>query len=242
MRLHTTNLSKWFGASVVAAGIVMVLVPSAKAFQTPGTITACYDNATGQMRRVATAADCKAKEVALTWNIVGPQGPEGLQGIQGLQGLQGLSGPAGPAGPGLVGSVYVIPGGGGSAGGGYLQLSTANNRASLFLTCNYGFPGDNEAFWFATSPGVTAGSVKIFNVVNGLAPQMFADLQSGSGGQDRAFPATSFQGTWPYHAVFSAVDGSSVSRFDVTVFGSAGGPCTVLLYSTGLGLATVVHP
>lgn len=71
---------------------------------------------------------------------------------------------------------------------------------------------------------------------------MFSDLQYGSGGQDRAFANTSFQGTWPYHAVFSAIDGVTVSRFDVTVFGSAGGPCTVLLYSTGLGFAAVVHP
>jgi hypothetical protein len=136
----------------------------------------------------------------------------------------------------------VIPGTGGSAGGGYLQLSTTNNHASLFLTCNYGFPGDNEAFWFATSPGITAGMIRIFNVIDGLAPQMFSDLRSGAGGMDRAFPATSFQGTWPYHGVFSAVEGTSVSRFDVTVFGSPSGPCTVLLYATGLGAATVVHP
>lgn len=147
----------------------------------------------------------------------------------------------GPMGPGLAGSMWTIPGTGGSAGGGYLQLSTANNRASLFLTCNYGFPGDNEAFWFAGS-GVVAGAIKIFNVVDGRTPQMFADLQSNSGGQDRAFANTSFQGTWPYHAVFSAIDGANVTRFDVTVFGSGSGPCTVLLYSTGLGSATVVHP
>ena len=131
---------------------------------------------------------------------------------------------------------------GGSAGGGYLQLTTANNRAALFLTCNYGFPGDNEAFWFATSPSVTAGTVKIFNVVDGRTPQMFTDLQYNSGGQDRAFANTSFQGTWPYHAVFTAIEGTSVSRFDVTVFGSASGPCTVLLYSLNLGSASVIHP
>jgi hypothetical protein len=38
-------------------------------------------------------------------------------------------------------------------------------------------------------------AVKIFNVVDGRTPQMFADLQYGSGGQDRAFANTSFQGT-----------------------------------------------
>jgi len=75
-----------------------------------------------------------------------------------------------------------------------------------------------------------------------VSKQMFADLQFGLGGQDRAFPNTSFQGTWPYHAVFTAIEGASTSRFDVTVFGSAGGACTVLLSSTGLGSATVIHP
>jgi len=159
-----------------------------------------------------------------------------------LQGLPGPAGPQGPAGPGLLGATFTIPGSGGSAGGGYLQLTTPNNHAALFLTCNYGFPGDNEAFWFANSPSVTAGTVKIFNVVDGRTPQMFTDLQFGSGGQDRAFANSSFQGTWPYHAVFSAIEGTSVSRFDVTVFGNGSGPCTVLLYSLNLGSASVIHP
>jgi hypothetical protein len=139
-------------------------------------------------------------------------------------------------------NTFVVPGSGGSAGGGYLQLSTPNNHAALFLTCNYGFPGDNEAFWFANAPSVTAGTINIFNVVDGRAPQMFSDLQFGLGGMDRAFATTGFQGTWPYHAVFTATEGASVSRFDATVFGSAGGSCTVLLSSLNLGSATVVHP
>lgn len=139
-------------------------------------------------------------------------------------------------------STYVVPGAGGSAGGGYLQLMTPNNHAGLFLTCNYGFDGDNEAFWFALAPSVTAGTVKIFNVVDGQTPQMFNDLQYNSGGQDRAFPGNFFQGTWPYHAVFTAIEGASVSRFDVTVFGSPGGSCTVLLSSLNLGSASVIHP
>jgi hypothetical protein len=121
-------------------------------------------------------------------------------------------------------------------------LTTPNNHAVLFLTCNYGFPGDNEAFWFAGAPSVTAGTVKIFNVVDGRTPQMFTDLQYNAGGQDRAFANTSFQGTWPYHAVFTAIEGASASRFDVTVFGSASGPCTVVLSSVNLGSASVIHP
>lgn len=344
LRLHTTDLSKWLGAAAVAIGAALIAVPSVKAFQSGGTITACYDNASGQMRRVATAADCKPKEVALTWNIVGPQGPQGpqgisgvagpagplgpagpvgpagpagpqgaigpagaagpagptgpagatgpdgpigpagpagaagpagpagpigpagpagadgpigpagpqgpqglqgvagLQGIQGSQGLTGPAGPAGPAGPGLVVTTYTIPGAGGSSGGGYLQLTTPNNHATLFLTCNYGFQGDNEAFWLATGPSIAAGSINIFNVVDGRTPQMFSDLHSGGGGMDRAFANTSFQGTWPYHAVFTSVEGSNVSRFDATVFGSAVGSCTVLLSSFNLGSALVVLP
>ncbi len=62
-------------------------------------INACYDLNKGDLRRVASPADCTAKELPLTWNITGPQGPAGPQGATGLQGPVGPQGPAGTAAP-----------------------------------------------------------------------------------------------------------------------------------------------
>lgn len=72
-----------------------------------GTITGCY-SASGQLRVVASAAECREHETALEWNQRGPEGPQGLQGPQGPQGPPGVAGQdgqdgqdgaAGPPGP-----------------------------------------------------------------------------------------------------------------------------------------------
>ena len=127
------------------------------------------------------------------------------------------------------------------AGGGFLNLLTSGGRAELTLTCNYGGPGDSEALW-AADGSVTAGSIKIFNAVDGRPIDAFNDLAGGLGAQDRAFSSTGYQGTWPWHAVFTAVDGTTISRFDVTMNGSPTGDCTVVVVPYNLDSGTVVHP
>jgi len=174
----------------------------------------------------------------------GAQGPQGLKGDTGPQGIQGTQGPAGPQGPagaGLTSTVYTVLNGG-TYGGGYLNINTASNRASLLLTCNYGVQGDNEILWFANDPSVTAGSIRTFNAVNGQPVQAFNDLAYGSGGQDRGFPSTGGSGAWPYHAVFIAVEGSTVSRFEVTVAGAANQACTFVVSAVNAGSIFVVRP
>jgi hypothetical protein len=111
------------------------------------------------------------------------------------------------------------------------------------VTCNYGFAGDNEVVWFAESPAVTAGSVRVLNNIDGDGINLFNDLAYGSGGQDRGFPSTGFQGTWPWHGVFTADEGGTLTRWDITVVGSAGGNCTAVVYASGAtGAVYLVHP
>lgn len=181
-------------------------------------------------------------------NISLTPGPAGKNGTNGTTGPQGPAGPQGPQGTagsgGSTAAVYTIPGSGGTSGGGYLKVVTANGHAELDLTCNYGFAGDNEAFWFADNPSVTPGSIQILNQVtqtSGTNLQSFNDLGYNLGGQDRAFPPTS-QGTWPWSGTFTAIEGSNVSQFQVTVTGSSGNNCQVSLVSSGLGSASIVHP
>jgi hypothetical protein len=93
--------------SALAAFAVLAAAASVPAHAVT-VIHACVNKQTGAVRIVATAANCKVTETAVTWNQTGPQGPQGPQGVagpqgpkgaQGAQGPQGTQGPQGPAGP-----------------------------------------------------------------------------------------------------------------------------------------------
>jgi hypothetical protein len=56
----------------------------------------------GQLRVVAAGEPCRRNELAISWNVEGPQGepgPQGERGAPGPQGDKGASGADGPAGP-----------------------------------------------------------------------------------------------------------------------------------------------
>jgi hypothetical protein len=67
-----------------------------------GEITACVNRSTGQLRVVATAADCRSgSETPLVWNkqgVKGDPGPQGERGPTGEPGPQGVQGPQGEQG------------------------------------------------------------------------------------------------------------------------------------------------
>jgi hypothetical protein len=174
--------------------------------------------------------------------VPGAPGDPGPQGDQGAQGQQGVQGVQGPAGTGSVGTSYLLPSAGGVSGGSYLQLSTANGHATLYLTCSYGITTDTSAFWAATDPSVTPGSIAITNVVDGYAMQSFEDLGYNLGGQDRAFESTSDQGPRPYHGLFTANEGGTLTQWNVLFTGTASGDCTVVVYANGGGTGLVVQP
>ena len=178
----------------------------------------------------------------------GPQGPAGEAGPQGPQGEAGPPGPqgpqgeAGPPGPGSVGMVYTIPGSGGGAGGGELNFTTANRHVYFTVTCNYGFAGDDEAYFVANDPTVTAGSVVTTIDVDGQTLLTFNDLAYVAGGQDQDEAFASLAHPWPWHGVFTVDEGGTLTRWDVTSMGSLGENCTVIVYTSGGGPGTVVHP
>ncbi len=65
----------------------------------PGVIQACVQERTGEVRIVHPGEDCRPKEHAIRWNVVGPPGPAGPQGAIGPSGPAGPQGPEGPVGP-----------------------------------------------------------------------------------------------------------------------------------------------
>jgi hypothetical protein len=72
---------------------------------TTGTIHACVNNSTGQLR-VVDGEPCKNNEHPLDWNMQGPAGPQGPIGPQGTAGLQMVAGIVTPEGEIAFGSPY----------------------------------------------------------------------------------------------------------------------------------------
>jgi hypothetical protein len=68
-------------------------------------ITGCYQKVNGQLRIVTSASQCRPSEIAISWNITGPQGPAGPEGPTGPQGPVGPEGPQGPDGVVLTGTI-----------------------------------------------------------------------------------------------------------------------------------------
>jgi Collagen triple helix repeat (20 copies) len=64
-----------------------------------GTVEACYQKQSGDLRAVEDVGECRASERALEWNVQGPPGPQGERGPRGEQGAQGEQGSRGEPGP-----------------------------------------------------------------------------------------------------------------------------------------------
>jgi hypothetical protein len=62
-------------------------------------IDACMQPNNGIVRIVDSPEDCRRNELAIQWNVEGPQGPAGADGAPGTQGDPGPAGPQGPQGP-----------------------------------------------------------------------------------------------------------------------------------------------
>ena len=94
--------------------IATCLVVLAAATMTPvvraddGTIRACVNARTGEVRIVAAGARCARGSVPLRWNQQGPVGARGPAGPAGPAGAAGPPGPVGPAGPSGIANVQYI--------------------------------------------------------------------------------------------------------------------------------------
>jgi hypothetical protein len=98
LRPSVTALAVGLGTLVVMAGAAYAGIAALAASE---VITACKSEASGQVRIVDDASQCKGQEVAITWNTEGPTGPAGPVGP---------AGPPGPGGGGLSKLEYVTAG------------------------------------------------------------------------------------------------------------------------------------
>ena len=88
------------GSMILVAGTVAVAAPqvtTTTAAENASTVyLACADKSSGVMHLVVDPSKgCKKTELALQWNVQGPQGPTGPQGPRGPTGPQGPPGLAG---------------------------------------------------------------------------------------------------------------------------------------------------
>jgi Collagen triple helix repeat (20 copies) len=107
MRFKRLSIAVAAVAATTVAGVGYAAVPGSD-----GTIHACYDNVSGQMRLYDVEDDsprsCGSKETAVSWNQEGQAGPAGPMGETGPAGPAGSQGPTGPQGePGVSGRVVV---------------------------------------------------------------------------------------------------------------------------------------
>lgn len=88
--------------ALLAGGATILLlggVSGAYAVTADGTINACQDKSTGNLRVIDPAkTSCKNSETPISWNQAGPQGIQGIQGIQGVPGEDGAPGAPGAQG------------------------------------------------------------------------------------------------------------------------------------------------
>lgn len=82
--------------AVLAGGAAILLlggVSGAYAVTADGTINACQDKSTGNLRVIDPAkTSCKNSEAPISWNQTGPQGTAGRDGVDGQDGQDGVSG------------------------------------------------------------------------------------------------------------------------------------------------------
>src|SRR6188508_1381559 len=84
--------------SVVLAGVLVAAAATVASAAIPsanGTLSACFDKVSGQLRLTDPADNapkgCSNKESAVTWNAQGPAGPAGVSGYQRVTGQSDLN-------------------------------------------------------------------------------------------------------------------------------------------------------
>ncbi len=86
-------------AIALLAVLLLLCAAPAHAQSAPTAVHACVNNSSGTIHIVAATATCSSNEIALAWNVTGPQGPAGPVGPTGPQGPAGPQGATGPQGP-----------------------------------------------------------------------------------------------------------------------------------------------
>jgi hypothetical protein len=83
---------------IILAIILVSSVVTAVAEENNTVYYACVDQNNGSIKMIDAQAECKDKEMKISWNQVGPKGDKGDIGAVGPQGEKGNIGPQGPKG------------------------------------------------------------------------------------------------------------------------------------------------
>src|SRR5262245_34543852 len=138
--LVARHLRILLGGAVLAAASAVVYssIPDAN-----GVIHACYNNRSGIMSVIDSAASCRGGETRISWNVQGPPGPPGAKGDPGTPGTPGADGGNGLNGSNgadgvSVQSVMLAPG----------EDANCPNGGSKFVSTNgttYACNGESSA-------------------------------------------------------------------------------------------------
>ncbi len=107
------NSTKAVVTAVIFSISLMGLIPSAQAHDGNASATdvhACLGNKSGNTRIVSVDEDCRRKETATHWAIIGPAGADGADGAAGPTGPAGADGTNGIDGTGCSLSECIEPG------------------------------------------------------------------------------------------------------------------------------------
>jgi hypothetical protein len=102
--------NKGLRLKLLAGGVAVLALSASTGIAFAGgpsspVVVACYNKKSGSaIRIVNTALRCKKNEIALTWNLTGPQGAEGPSGGTGPKGDKGDTGATGATGAGATGA------------------------------------------------------------------------------------------------------------------------------------------
>lgn len=156
----TLGLVAALGALVLGS-IAWAAVPDPR-----GTITGCYDKASGALRvtdsQTGQPKACGAKELPLNWNQQGPQG---------LPGPQGPQGPQGPAGGAPVLHSELV---------GQLTLSGVNGAAPMAIRgFSWGASSTDSGSGGGAGGKTTIEDVTLVRTMDALSPVLVGNAESG---------------------------------------------------------------
>lgn len=173
----------------------------------PNVIHACKHPSGGWLRQVASPAQCRRREIAVSWNVAGAKGEKGDPGEPGAPGAPGAAGPKGDPGTVVAGLATLngVPCVAADDAAGEVKVTIAAN-GDVSLTCIAEEPPPppppsgqaklviNEVDY--DQVGTDAGGfVEIHNAGNAAADLSNVDLVAVNGGDNAEYAREQLTGT-----------------------------------------------
>lgn len=175
LRPPVTALATGLATLLVLAGAAYAGIVALTASE---VITACKSEASGQIRIVDDASECRSQEVAIAWNTEGPQGPLGPPGTPGgstLSKLEYVN--AGPDAASQQAVEAVCGTGLNVVGGAVRNRATPGTVRASHPSDGNGSGQHGARGWY----GLVIGGSGPFNVVAICAPAASTEFRSAGG-------------------------------------------------------------